>query len=128
MQQCGHMINKRPGPAGANTVHPLLYRAVEVGDFGIFPAKLNGCTCGWDNMSDRICRSNDLLNKRQSKGVGYSHAARTCKYDRKQFLLQNVLSITYHCLKSRNCIRKMAGILFEYNTVLFIKNDHLYCC
>ena len=77
VQQSGHLVDEGARAAGAGAVHALLDAVVEVDDFGVLAAQLDGNIGGRDEGLDSALAGDDLLDKLQVEPLGQQQAART---------------------------------------------------
>ena len=85
LQQRSHLVDKRSGTAGANTVHALFHVSVfEINDLGVFSAQFNRYIRLWSEFLEGGGDGNDLLYKRNFQMIGERQAAGT-GYDGVEF-------------------------------------------
>ena len=70
VQQSGHLVDEGARAAGAGAVHALLDAVVEVDDFGVLAAQLDGNIGGRDEGLDGTLAGDDLLDKLQVEPLG----------------------------------------------------------
>ena len=63
LQQGGHLVDKRAGAAGADTVHALFESTFEVDDLGILAAEFDGDIHLRGDALERLRNGDDLLHK-----------------------------------------------------------------
>ena len=63
LEQCRHLIDEGPGPAGAGAVHPLFHTRAKECDFRVFAAQLNGAVRFWNFFFDGTGTGHHFLNK-----------------------------------------------------------------
>ena len=78
LQQSSHLINKRTGAAGTDSVHSLVNSSGKINDLCIFSAQFNGNVCLRRILLKRSGHSNNLLGKGDIQMSGKSQTAGTC--------------------------------------------------
>ena len=76
VEQGGHLVDEGARTAGAGAVHALLDAVIEVDDFGVLAAQLDGDIGGRDKGLDGALAGDDLLDKLQVEPLGQQQAAR----------------------------------------------------
>src|SRR5699024_10548146 len=76
LEQGRHLVDKRTGTSGTDSVHTLLYiPAFKINDLGILTAKLDGNVCLRRVILERSGYRDDLLDKWHAQVLGQCQAA-----------------------------------------------------
>ena len=77
VHQGGHLVDERPGAAGAGAVHPLLQRAAEKDDLGILAAQLDDGVGARYVLVDSSGGGVHLLHKVDARRLGHAQTGGT---------------------------------------------------
>ena len=78
LEKVSHLIDKGTGPAGTDTVHPLVQTVSEVDDFCIFSAEFNGYICLRRCKMQSGSNGNHFLLKGNAKRFSQIDRAGSC--------------------------------------------------
>ena len=123
-----HLVDKGPSSPSANTVHPLLNTALEIGDLGVLASQFNGhIRLGNQGVNSHLS-SHDLLDKvrpqilvdRQTPATRYSQA--------KGLVLDPVLAVLKNFPNGLVDIRIVPLVALINPLIFFVENDNLHRC
>ena len=112
VEQGGHLVDERAGPARAGAVHPLLQPAGEKDDLGVLPAQLDHRVGIRRHRLDHLAGREHLLNERQARRFREPQPRRTRKRNRKLPVADHIFCHPDQLERLGAHLRKMPFVLF----------------